>query len=182
MKIFQKSLMASEDVKSLLVSGKYLKDETAAEIHDGAVVAIGDLMDNVAYTGRKDHNIRKIAAPAATTDEIGFVDLAEISQGEIMGNVYKMGYKTAGLTAPAGTPVRVRKVVDGDMFFLGEENFDTIPAIGQYAIVAADATTLTVTDDISSYEGIYVKIEDIEALTQGTVATDKVYLCRAHRA
>ena len=182
MKIFQKSLMASEDVKSLLVSGKYFVDDTATEIEDGAIVAIGDLIDNVAYTGRKDHNVRKIAAPAATTDEIGFVDLAEISQGEIMGNVYKMGYKTAGLTAPAGIPVRVRKVVDGDMFFLGADNFDTVPTIGQYAIVEPGMTTLTVTDDISSYEGIYVKIEDIEALTQGTVASDMIYFCRAHKA
>ena len=182
MKIFQKALMASEDVKSLLVSGKYYVDTTATEIEDGSVVAIGGLLDNTAYTSRKDHNLRKVTAPAATTDEIGFVDLAEISQGDIMGNTYKIGYKTAGLKAPAGVPVRVRRVAEGDTFYLGKENFDKEPAIGEVGLVAVGATTLKVATDAASYEGIYVVVEDIESLTQGTVAGDHIYFCRVKRA
>lgn len=182
MKIFQKALMASEDVKALLVSGKYLKDDVAAEVADGSVVAIGDLMENTAYTGRKDHNIRKVAAPVDTKEDIGFVDLAEISQGDIMGNVYKIGYKTAGLTAPAGTPVRVRRPMVGDTFYLGDANFDRTPVIGEVGLVTVGETTLTVAADAAGYEGIYVVVEDIESLTQGTVAGDHIYFCRVKRA
>ena len=181
MKIFQKALMASEDVKAFLVSGKFFKNDAEAEIEDGSVVAIGDLVENTAYTSRKDHNIRKVTAPAAATDEIGFVDLAEVSQGDIMGNVYKIGYKTAGLKAPAGLPVRVRRPIEGDLFYLGADNFDKAPEIGDLGVVTAGATTLTVTDEAPN-AGIYVVVEDIESLTQGTVANDYIYFCRVKKA
>ena len=130
MKFIEKILMASEDVKSYLVSG-VCKDK---ELADGSLVEIGDLIDHEVYKGLKDMNTRKIE-PYAGTGRVGIVG---VSKGEIMGVVYSEGVKTCGLPCPAGALTRVRCPKVGDEFYLGEDNFESTPTVGQFAIAGSD--------------------------------------------
>lgn len=86
MKFIEKILMASEDVKSYLVSG-VCEDK---ELADGSLVEIGDLVDHEVYKGLKDMNTREIK-PYAGEGRIGIVDYVGVSKGEIMGVVYSEG-------------------------------------------------------------------------------------------
>lgn len=177
MKIFQKNLMASEDVKAYLGTGVFYKGAKQESIHDGAIVVVGDLEDHSVYAGIKDVNVRKLTAPAAATDKVVIVDYVGVSNGEIMGNTYREGVKTAGLTAPKGERVRYRVPQVGDTFYLGTGNFDKAPTIGQFAGVTATDTILTV-EESAPVSGFGVKIEDKKTLTEGTVDTDTLYFCR----
>ncbi len=133
MKFIEKILMASEDVKSYLVSG-VCKDK---ELADGSLVEIGDLIDHEVYKGLKDMNTREIK-PYAGTGRVGIVDYVGVSKGEIMGVVYSEGVKTCGLPCPAGAHTRVRCPKLGDEFYLGEDNFESTPTVGQFAIAGSD--------------------------------------------
>lgn len=135
MKFIEKILMASEDVKSYLVSG-VCKDK---ELADGSLVEIGDLIDHEVYKGLKDMNTREIKPYTSTsTGRIGIVDYVGVSKGEIMGVVYSEGVKTCGLPCPAGTHTRVRCPKLGDEFYLGKDNFESAPTVGQFAVAGAD--------------------------------------------
>lgn len=133
MKFIEKILMASEDVKSYLVSG-VCEDK---ELADGSLVEIGDLVDHEVYKGLKDMNTREIK-PYAGEGRIGIVDYVGVSKGEIMGVVYSEGIKTCGIPCPAGAHTRVRCPKLGDEFFLGEDNFESAPTAGQYAVAGSD--------------------------------------------
>ena len=54
MKIFQKNLMASEDVQALLGTGVFYDGEGTAAIHDGALVTVGDIEKHSIYANLKD--------------------------------------------------------------------------------------------------------------------------------
>ena len=69
--VFWKNLMSSEYDGSKLVNGKFYNAESnAAEIHDGALVVLGDLEESTIYTGVKEYNTRKITAPVEATDDV----------------------------------------------------------------------------------------------------------------
>lgn len=177
MKIFQKNLMASEDIQSLLGTGVFYDGEgELAEIHDGAAVVVGDIEAHSVYTGLKDVNVRKITAPTAATDVVAIVDYVNRSEGEIMGNIYREGYQTAGLVAPAGKQVRYRILEKHDSFYLGTDNFVGVPAVGKYAIPTANSTAWTITESAAE-EGVCLKIETTKKLTEGAVDTDTLYFC-----
>ena len=176
MKIFQKNLMASEDVKSFLGTGVFYDGDTTAEIHDGAAVVVGDVENHSVYAKLKDVNVRKITAPTAATDKVAIVDYVNRSEGEIMGNTYREGIQTAGLVAPAGKQVRYRILQVGDSFYLGTDNFEGTPAEGKYAVPTANDTVWTIVDDKAT-EGTCLKIETTKALTEGAVNTDTLYFC-----
>ena len=54
-KVFSKALMMSEDVQSYVGSTKFYAADAPAEIHDGAFVVLGDLVDDGVYgAGSKD--------------------------------------------------------------------------------------------------------------------------------
>ena len=127
MRMFQKNLMASEDVQSFLGSGVFYDGGNTAAIHDGAAVVIGDLEDHAVYSGIKDINVRKITASSAATDVVAIVDYTNRSEGDIMGNTYREGVQTAGLEAPAGKVVRYRILAKHDSFYLATGNF-----VGQF--------------------------------------------------
>ena len=60
-KNFSKSLMASEDIQSLMYTGVFFDgSDTEAECHNGALVVKGGIMDHSVYEGMKDPNVRKI--------------------------------------------------------------------------------------------------------------------------
>ena len=192
------ALMASENVQSLLVSVKYQITTTTgegasavttsefADIHDGALVVLGDLAANDPYNvgtrnggtidGYKDDNVYLAEAPAATTDDVVIVDLAEITQGSIAGNVYKMGIKLYGLVAEAGMPARARRLWKGDKFWLQSDCFTAAPTVGEYAIPTANDTHHT-PSKTKAASGYCVKIQDARPFVTGNTVRDKLYLC-----
>lgn len=182
MKIFQKIQMASEDVKSLLKTGVYYASGNPAQIHDGAVVVVGDPLDHELYASMKDLNNRKLTAPVATTDKmVGFVDYVGVSQANVMDVTYRIGDKTAGVMPVVGEPVRVRIPMIGDEFWLGADNFtegDAAVAVGKYAVAKANDTVLEVKNDAPETEGICVKVEDVKDLVLGQINDSKMYRCR----
>ena len=183
-KVFSKGLMASEDVQSFVKSAKFYAEDAYAEIDDGSFVVLGDLdLDNVYSTTSVDYNVYKATAPAAVTDPVWIVDIADISQGVIAGNNYKIGDKLVDLKARPGFAVRVRRPVLGDMFWLGEGGFVAAPGENKYATLTANDTRLTAAADDSA-EGFTVKIQATKDLVVGQSVYknddetyEQLYLC-----
>lgn len=180
-KNFFASIMASQDVASLLYSGVYFEGTEAKEIHDGALVVKGDLMDHSIYTGIKDYNTYKITAPVADTDSVDIVDVSTRSHGEIMGVDYREGIKTFGLTGKAGVPVRVRVMGKGDKFFIAKDNFASAPTVGKFAIPTAGSTLLTPADAAATDKTSF-KIHFKEDVIEGMVNTDEEYFVEVVKA
>lgn len=173
------ALMASESVQSYLTSIKYQKDGEYAEIHDGALVVRGELAPNDPYnvsgvTDMKDDNVYIATAPAALTDEVVIVDLAEVSQGVIAGNTYKIGIKLVGLVCEAGYPARARIPMKHDKYWLSGDCFESAPTVGQYA-TATVGSTLHTPAAAAATEGYCVKIENSRAFTVGNRVVGKNY-------
>ena len=174
---FKEGKMLSNVADSYLANAIFKADNVEAPVIDGALVVLGDLIKDTTYAADGvEYDTYAAAAPAAATDEVVIVDYAGISQGEIMGNVYKMGSKLYGLEAPAGEIVRVRRLALHDKFWLGEGNFEGKPVIGQYAI--ATANKVTHTPNAEKQAGQYcVKIIDSKDFTVGMKNNGKLYLC-----
>ena len=178
MQAIQKIQMASEDVKSYLVTGLFYDGEdTPAVCHDGAVVVIGDLCDHDVYTGLKDYNKHKITAPEAATDAVAIVDYVGVSTADVYNVLYKIGDKTLGLSAPAGEPTRVRVMKKYDKFFLFSGNFASTPTVGQYAIPTAGSTLWTPAAAAST-DSTCLKIEFSTPAIMGQTDVDTKYFCR----
>lgn len=176
-KYFWRYLMSSENVLTQLVSGRYYDENDAlAEIHDGALVVIGDLEDHAIYSNIKDLDTHKITMPKAVTDKVAIVDLVNVSEGKIQGELYREGIKTVGLTVSAGIPVRVRRLVEGDKFYLATGNFTSDVTVGEYAIPTADSTLWTPASELTANAcGIKILME--QPLVEGAVNTDTKYFC-----
>lgn len=177
MRMIQKIQMASEDVKSYLHTGVFYNNDAQAPIADGACVVVGGLEDHDTYKNTKDINARKITAPKAVTDKVSIVDYVGVSQADVMGVVYRVGDKTAGLGALAGERVRVRDLKPGDEFWLTAGCFKGTPVIGQYAVPTADDTLWTA--QATAVEGaVNLKIETSKNLITGMVNdADLMYFC-----
>ena len=174
-KNFSKSLMASEDIQSLMYTGVFFDgSDTEAECHNGALVVKGGIMDHSVYEGMKDPNVRKITAPKAQTDEVHVVDYVDVSSGDIAGVRYRDGIKTFGLVAPAGKEVRVRIPMKHDTGYFAAENFVGTPAAGKFAVPTANSTLWTVVDAADS-TSTCIAIEFEKNTTEGTVNTGKEY-------
>lgn len=92
MQMIQKIQMASEDVKSYLHTGVfYNTGDVPADVGDGAIVVVGDLLAHDVYTGMKDLNKRKITAPTEKTDRVAIIDHVGISEADVMGVNYRVG-------------------------------------------------------------------------------------------
>ncbi len=118
MKIFNKIVMASESDIRLLKDGYFVDAEGKdAEVEDGAVVSIKGLRDHELYTGMKDLNARNITAYDANAPIVGIVDYVGVSQGNVLGVVYRIGDKIAGTHPFAGEGTRVRMPELGDEFY-----------------------------------------------------------------
>lgn len=182
-------LMASESVQSYLTSVKYQVNDEFADIHDGALVVCGELAPNDPYnfnaaanaTAIKDDNVYLATAPAALTDDVVLTDLAEVSQGVIAGNNYKIGIKLVGLIGLAGYPMRARILQKHDKFWLSGDCFAAAPTVGQYA-TATVGSTLHTPAAAKPASGYCVKIQDAKEFTvgnniAGAGATGTLYLC-----
>lgn len=173
-KNFTKSLMASEDVRSMLYSGVFFDGTDEAEIHDGALVVEGDMMEHSVYAGLKDPNVHKITAPTADTAAVGIVDYVGVSHGDIAGNDYREGIKTYGLAAPAGARVRVRRPAKHDTGYFSADCFASAPTVGQYAVPTANSTLWTPAASASTTKTC-IKIEYAKDVVTGTVNADTEY-------
>lgn len=173
MKLFEKILMASEDVQSYLVSGI---NNTENEIPDGSIVTIGDLVDHEVYAGLKDYNTREIApAGAAPTGRIGIVDYVNVEQVKMGNRLFRIGELTSGLPVPVGGHTRVRVPVVGDEFFLGEDNFTGEVGDNGFAIPAANGQWAPAATAATS--GLCVKIEFATNKIMGQVNDGLKYYC-----
>lgn len=170
MKLFEKILMASEDVKSYLVSGR----DDANTHFDGEVVAIGDLVNHEVYANLKDMDTRAISTYTGS-GRYGIVDYVGVEEGNIMGNRVRWGIKTAGLEVPVAQETRVRVPQLGDEFYWGDENFSAAPAAGKYAVY--DANGLMKPADTAATSGLCVKIEYATNKITGAVNNGKKYFC-----
>lgn len=140
-KVFSKALMASENVQSYVGSCKFYNGADEEAIYDGALVNIGELCDEEVYGG-VDYNMHKATAPTKLTrEDVCIVDLAEINEATVQGNVMKLGNKLVGLELAAGGNARFRRLMKGDKFWVGEGCFDAMPTVGQYATAEAGVTT-----------------------------------------
>ena len=169
MQMINKIQMASEDVKSYLHTGVFYNNGGApADVGDGAIVVVGELLDHDVYPGTKDMNKRKITAPTANTDKVAIVDYVGVSEADVMGVNYRVGDKIYGLYPKAGQATRVRDLILGDEFFLLTGNFTSAPTVGQYAEVTANSTLLTPV--ATPTEGVTaVRIEYSKNLVTGQV-------------
>lgn len=176
-KIFWKNRMASEDVGSLLVSGRFYNGSNkTAEIHDGALVVIGNLEPHAYYEGVTDLNVRKITAPAEDTDRVAVVDIVNRSEGTIHDVTYREGIKTTDMTQGAGYLVRVRILAPYDSFTIGAGNIIGEPAKGKYLIPTAGSTLFTVSDsEVAGKTCFYIEAKN--PLIEGVIDTDDKYLC-----
>lgn len=184
-KVFHKGLMISEQVLSKLASVVYQDSDTDAAIHDGAFVVLGDMVKNSVYGeagNLNDYNVYNAKAPEAVTDPVVVVDIADISQGVIAGNNYKIGVKLVDLVGQAGYPMRARRMEVGDKFWLGRGNFASAPTVGQFAILTASDTILT-PNGTKAESGFCVKIQASKDLTLGQFvakadgSAEQIYLC-----
>lgn len=178
-----KARMASEDVLSYTGSTKFQESSEFAPITDGALVVLGDLASNDAYNigdvdDSVDYNVFLSKAPTADTDEVVIVDIAGVSNGDIAGNNYKMGIKLYGLTAPAGTAVRYRVPVKGDMFWLSDGCFTSTPTVNQFAIPTASSVKHTPSASNPGTGKYCVKILASKGFTAGSSNKGTMYLCQ----
>lgn len=172
----------------VMYSGKMISDQidayltngvAVADLKDGDLVTLGNLAADTTYvaTGDVQYDVYEATVPAAATDEVGIIDYAGISEGEINGNEYKIGKKLYNLTVPAGTNFRVRRLNLHDKFWLGESNFgQTAPTVGEFAAVAADTTGNFAAASTLPASGLAVKVLVEKDLTTGMRAQGKIYL------
>jgi len=165
--------MLSQDADSQVTNAKF-----EAAVKDGSLVVLGNLAadDTYAASGDYQYDVYQGAAPAAATDEVAIVDMADISGGNINDNYYRLGNKLFNLEAPAGRVVRVRRLHKHDKFWLGGSNFTSTPTVGQYA--EAKASEYRHEPKAAATGGQYaIKILKEQDLTTGMQSNGKMYLC-----
>ena len=177
---FQPVRMESQYVDTKLQTVMFQADEANAACYDGELAVLGDFVKDPVYLGAftaasaagsapVDFNTRAATVPAAATAVgVGVIDLPTVPTAAGAGVTYRMGYKTIGLTAEAGVPVRFRKLVVDDTFATGEENCTAALTVGQYAVLATggDAGKWAPAADAAA-TGCYAKVISKYIVSQG---------------
>lgn len=172
--------MESQYVDTKLQTVMFQADEANAACYDGELAVLGDFVKDPVYLGAftaasaadsapVDFNTRAATVPAAATAVgVGVIDLPTVPTAAGAGVTYRMGYKTIGLTAEAGVPVRFRKLVVDDTFATGEENCTAALTVGQYAVLATggDAGKWAPAADAAA-TGCYAKVISKYIVSQG---------------
>ena len=165
--------MISDQIDAYLTNG--VADE---DLYDGTLVALGDLVADTTYaeTGDVQYDVYEAAKAKATAAdaEVGIIDYAGISEGKIAGNEYKMGYKLYNLAVPAGTNFRVRRLNLHDKFWVGTDNFEGAPVVGEFAKVGAAGGFAPAAT--APQAGLAVKVLVEKDLTTGMRSQGKIYL------
>lgn len=176
-KVFRAAEMMSEDVQSYVISCQYQAAGVDAPIEDGSFVKLGELKEDKTYVeaGDKDYNVYLASQPTALTDKVVVIDYPGVSEGTISGNSYRIGVKLFDLVAPAGRPVRARRLALGDRFWLGEGNFTG--AIGDNGFATLTANDVRLTPAGAAGDNFAVKIHLGKDFNYGQSASGKLYLC-----
>lgn len=175
---FQPVRMESQYVATKLQTVLFQADDENAACFDGELAVLGDFTQDPVYlnafTAAKaaasapaDFNTRIATAPAAATAVgVGVIDLPTVPMATGAGVAYRMGFKTIGLTAEAGVPVRFRKFVVDDTFATGEENCTAALTVGKYATVGTDGKWVPAAEAPST-AGCYAKVISKYIVSQG---------------
>lgn len=176
-KVFRAAEMMSEDVQSYVISCQYQEESKDAPIADGSFVKLGELKEDKTYVaaGDKDYNVYLASKPTAETDKVVVIDYPGVSEGTISGNSYRIGVKLFDLVAPAGRPVRARRLALGDRFWLGEGNFTG--AVGSNGFATLTANDVRLTPASAAGDNFAVKIHLGKDFNYGQSASGKLYLC-----
>ena len=175
--VFRAAEMMSEDVQSYVISCQYQVGGVDSQIEDGSFVKLGELKPDKTYSeeGDKDYNVYLASAPTAVTDKVVVIDYPGVSEGTISGNSYRLGVKLFDLVAPAGRPVRARRLALGDRFWLGEGNFTG--AVGSNGFATLTANDVRLTPASAAGDNFAVKIHLGKDFNYGQSASGKLYLC-----
>ena len=175
--VFRAAEMMSEDVQSYVISCQYQVGGVDSQIEDGSFVKLGELKPDKTYSeeGDKDYNVYLASAPTAVTDKVVVIDYPGVSEGTISGNSYRLGVKLFDLVAPAGRPVRARRLALGDRFWLGEGNFTGAVGSNGFATLTANDVRLTPAGEAGA--NFAVKIHLGKDFNYGQSASGKLYLC-----
>lgn len=149
--IVRTDLMTGADVGAFLVSVKFYSGDAVAEIDNGNVVLIGDLLDG-------EREIRKATVVAANTP---LDKVALIASPEVM---YEDDKRDLGdFVNPAGVPARGYRLHVGDIFSVTKDALTGVatPAKGNVVELAA-GTKLKVAASATSGSTAVGKIFDIE--------------------
>lgn len=177
---FQPVRMESQYVDTKLQTVMFQADSANAACYDGELAVLGDFVQDPVYlsaftaagaaaSAPVDFNTRAATVPAAATAVgVGVIDLPTVPMATGAGVAYRMGYKTIGLAAEAGVPVRFRKLVVDDTFATGEENCTAALTVGQYAVLATggDAGKWAPAADAAA-TGCYAKVISKYIVSQG---------------
>lgn len=175
---FQPVRMESQYVATKLQTVLFQADDANAACFDGELAVLGDFTQdpvylnaftaaNAAASAPADFNTRIATAPAAATAVgVGVIDLPTVPMATGAGVAYRMGFKTIGLTAEAGVPVRFRKFVVDDTFATGEENCTAALTAGQYATVGTAGKWVPAATAPST-AGCYAKVISKYIVSQG---------------
>lgn len=175
---FQPVRMESQYVATKLQTVLFQADDENAACFDGELAVLGDFTQdpvylnaftaaNAAASAPADFNTRIATAPAAATAVgVGVIDLPTVPMATGAGVAYRMGFKTIGLTAEAGVPVRFRKFVVDDTFATGEENCTAALTVGQYATVGTAGKWVPAAGAPST-AGCYAKVISKYIVSQG---------------
>lgn len=175
---FQPVRMESQYVATKLQTVLFQADDENAACFDGELAVLGDFTQdpvylnaftaaNAAASAPADFNTRIATAPAAATAVgVGVIDLPTVPMATGAGVAYRMGFKTIGLTAEAGVPVRFRKFVVDDTFATGEENCTAALTVGKYATVGTAGKWVPAADAPSA-AGCYAKVISKYIVSQG---------------
>lgn len=175
---FQPVRMESQYVATKLQTVLFQADDENAACFDGELAVLGDFTRdpvylnaftaaNAAASAPADFNTRIATAPAAATAVgVGVIDLPTVPMATGAGVAYRMGFKTIGLTAEAGVPVRFRKFVVDDTFATGEENCTAALTVGQYATVGTAGKWVPAAEAPST-AGCYAKVISKYIVSQG---------------
>lgn len=175
---FQPVRMESQYVDTKLQTVMFQADDENAACFDGELAVLGDFVQdpvylsaftdaNAAASAPVDFNTRAATAPAAATAVgVGVIDLPTVPMATGAGVAYRMGYKTIGLTAEAGVPVRFRKFVVDDTFATGEENCTAALTVGKYATVGTAGKWVPAAEAPST-AGCYAKVISKYIVSQG---------------
>lgn len=144
---FQPMRMESQYVATKLQTVMFQASSANAACFDGQLAVLGAFVKDPVYlsafteasaaaSAPVDMNTRVATAPAAaTTLGVGVIDLPNVPVATGAGGTYRIGYKTIGLTADAGVPVRWRELVVNDVFATGLDNCTGTLTVNQYAII-----------------------------------------------
>ncbi len=165
--VFYSGKMISDQIDSYLANGISEADKL-----DGELVVLGNLAKDDTYSADGvEYDTYNVEAPAADKN-IAIIDYAGISEGDINGNVYKLGAKLYGLNVPAGEIFRVRRLNLHDKFWLGADNFEGTPVVGEeYGALASGKHG---TAGVGTYK---VKVLTSRELTTGMKSSGLMYLC-----